>query len=356
MTTILSRLRCSLAVAKAESLQLVRDRFTLSLLLTVPVIQIVLFGYTVNLNPKNLPVAIAGPDASLIRPFVARTGYFRIVGDNLAPGEAIQRVRAKQALIAIETSRTSQNQPILNLIVDASDPAAVRPALMALQIAVWQNLNTTNAVVDVAWLYNEEGQGAWAIVPGLIGVIVMISTLLLAALSLVRERERGTWESLLSTPLTAMETLTGKLAPLLGFALLQTILVLLLSQLLFAVPLRGSLPALLCAALVFSLAHLLIGFVISACVSTQLQAIQGAVFFYLPCMLLSGFMFPFQGMPRWAQLIGETFPLTHFVRVARGVMLRGEGAFATAAEMAPVVLLILLLLIAARWSYRLRLQ
>jgi ABC-2 type transport system permease protein len=356
MKTILSRLRCCLAVAKAEALQLVRDRFTLSLLLTVPIIQIILFGYTVNLNPKNLPVAIAGPDASVIRPFVERTGYFRIVGDQLASGEAIQQVRAKQALIAIESTRTSQNQPTLHLVVDASDPAAVRPALMALQIAVWQNLSAANAVVEVDWLYNEAAQGAWAIVPGLIGVIVMISTLLLAALSLVRERERGTWESLLSTPLTSMEALTGKLAPLLGFALVQTVIVLFLSQFLFAVPLRGSLPALLCAALVFSLAHLLIGFVISACVSTQLQAIQGAVFFYLPCMLLSGFMFPFQGMPRWAQLIGETLPLTHFVRIARGVMLRGEGAFATAVEMAPVMLLIVLLLVIAHWSYRLRLQ
>jgi ABC-2 type transport system permease protein len=344
------RWRRIFAVAKAETRQLIRDRFTLSLLLTVPAVQLILFGFAVNLDPKEIPIAIAGPGAEAVRPLAEQSSYFRIIAGDLSSGAAEQLVRDQRALIAIETGGE------MRILADASDPAAIRPALLFLQIEFWRRLHAAPVSLSVQWLYNENGEGSWSIAPALIGVIVMIATLLLGALSLVRERERGTWESLLSAPLTPMDALSGKLAPLLMFAMIQTLIVIGLAHLLFAVPVRGSLLALLAAAALFATAHLLIGFVISSLAANQLQAVQTAVFFYLPCMLLSGFMFPFQGMPRWAQAAGETIPLTHFVRIARGVLLRGEGFASVVIESWPVSAFVLFAVPAARWVYRSRLQ
>lgn len=245
------------------------------------------------------------------------------------------------------------------VVVNATDPAAVRPALAALEAAYRRQVTQAflpgpAAAVKVEWLYNPDGRTAWTVVPGLAGVVVMISMLMLGALTLVRERERGSWETLLATPVDAADALIGKLSPSLVIGTVQAVVVIGIARWLFDVPVRGNLLALLAAVPVYVAAHLVLGFALSALADSQMQAVQGAVLFYLPSMLLSGFMFPFQGMPAWAQAAGNGLPLTHFVRAARGVLLRGEGAALVAAEMAPVALFALIAAVAALLAYRRR--
>jgi ABC-2 type transport system permease protein len=247
----------------------------------------------------------------------------------------------------------------LRIVVDATDAATVRPALAALETAYWRHLAQMSPLVfapaiAVEWLYNPEGRTAWTIIPGLAGVVVMISMLMLGALTLVRER--GSWETLLATPVEGVEALVGKLLPYVIIGPLQAVVVIGVSRVLFAVPVTGNLWALLLAVPVYAAAHLILGFAFSALAESQLQAIQGAVFFYLPSMLLSGFMFPFQGMPAWARAIGEALPLTHFGRVTRGVLLKDEGASYVVGEMWPVALFALLAAVVALAAYRRRID
>jgi ABC-2 type transport system permease protein len=364
------RLRRMMAVARIEILRLVRDRVAISLIALVPAVQIVLFGYAVNLDPKNVPIAIAGSDGFSVERavrIVGETGYFTIVGEALASGGAERMVIAGQALVGIELppppeEEESGGAPVrARVVVDATDPAVVRPALAALETAYWRKRATAftlddGASIDVDWLYNPERRTAWTIVPGLVGVIVMISMLMLGALTLVRERERGSWESLLATPVDALDALIGKLSPYVAIGAVQGAVVVGLAQVLFGLPVSGGIWALLGAMPVYAAANLILGFAFSAFAESQMQAMQGAVFFYLPSMLLSGFMFPFQGMPSWARAIGELLPLTHFVRAARGVLLKGQNAAGVAQEMWPVALFGLLAAALALAAYRRRLD
>jgi ABC-2 type transport system permease protein len=359
-----------MAVARIETLRLTRDRVAISLIALVPAVQIVLFGYAVNLDPKNVPIAIAGVDASSVERtarVVGETGYFKIVVNDLPSGAAERMVVAGQALVGIELPPSPDEKEVggapvrARLVVDATDPAAVRPALAALETAYWQKRVTSFSLddrpsVDVDWLYNPQRRTAWTIVPGLVGVIVMISMLMLGALTLVRERERGSWESLLATPVDALDALVGKLSPYIVIGTVQGVVAVGLAQLLFDLPARGDLWALLAAAPVYATANLILGFAFSALAESQMQAMQGAVFFYLPSMLLSGFMFPFQGMPGWARDIGEVLPLTHFVRAARGVLLKGQDAALVAQEMWPVALFGLVAAALALAAYRRRID
>jgi ABC-2 type transport system permease protein len=364
------RLRRMVAVARVETLRLMRDRVAISLIALVPAVQIVLFGYAVNLDPKNVPIAIAGGDSPSVERaarVVAETGYFKLIGEALPSGAAEQMVVAGQALVGIELPPSPDEEEVggapvrTRVVVDATDPGAVRPALAALETAYWQKRATTFSLddrpsVDVDWLYNPQRRTAWTIVPGLVGVIVMISMLMLGALTLVRERERGSWESLLATPVDALDALVGKLSPYIAIGTAQGTVAVCLAQLLFDLPARGGIWALLAAAPVYATANLILGFAFSALAESQMQAMQAAVFFYLPSMLLSGFMFPFQGMPGWARAIGEVLPLTHFVRVARGVLLKGQDAAVVAQEMWPVALFGLLAAALALTAYRRRLD
>ena len=359
-TTLRRRGTRMLAVARVESLRLLRDRTSVSLILVVPAIQILLFGYAVNLEPKNITLAISRTQPSgddWLTNSITDTGYFTVVGDGLAPGAAERRVIAGDALVAIELDDDTDPK----LVADLSDPATVRPAVWALQTAILRN--ATDSVlggvipgITTQWLYNPEGKSAWAIAPGLAGVVVMISMLMLGALTLVREREQGSWESLLATPVDALDALVGKLAPYLLLGVAQASIVIYVAHGLLDVPLLGAVTALLLGALLLAAAHLVLGFALSALAETQMQAIQGAVFFYLPSMLLSGFMFPFAGMPHWAQSIGEALPLTHFVRAARGVLLRGESTGFVWHEMRSVFVFTLLAGVVAVVCYRRRLQ
>jgi ABC-2 type transport system permease protein len=360
-------IRRMLAVARVEILHLIHDRPTISLILLVPAIQIVLFGYAVNLNPKNVTIAIAGDSGDLMRQVhrtIANTGYFTILRDGLKRGDAERMVGEGKTLVGLELStRDDSDGDELSgdpkVVADATDPAAVRPALSALENAYWQRVAQSYAIgpipaVKVEWLYNPEGRTAWTIVPGLAGVVVMISMLMLGALTLVRERERGSWETLLATPVDAIDALVGKLSPYVIIGTVQAVVVISIAELLFALPVRGNLIALLAAAPLYSAAHLILGFALSAVAESQLQAIEGAVFFYLPSMLLSGFMFPFQGMPAWARIIGEALPLTHFVRASRGVLLKGDGVSLVLSEMLPVALFALFAAALAISVYRRR--
>jgi ABC-2 type transport system permease protein len=358
-----------LAVARVEILHLIHDRIIISLILLVPAIQIVLFGYAVNLDPRHVPIAIAGDHgraANQVDRVIGETGYFTILADGLKAGAAEQMVIQGKALVGIELpprERSDGGAPVgePKIVVDATDPAAVRPALAALENVYWRHAAQLYAIgpvsaASVEWLYNPEGRTAWTIVPGLAGVIAMISMLMLGALTLVRERERGSWETLLATPVDAVDALIGKLWPYIIIGTVQAAVVICIARLLFNLPVTGNLWALLVAMPLYSAAHLILGFAFSALAESQLQAIQGAVFFYLPSMLLSGFMFPFLGMPAWARGIGETLPLTHFVRATRGVLLKGEGGSLVAREMAPVAMFTLVAAALALAAYRRRID
>jgi ABC-2 type transport system permease protein len=364
------RLRRMMAVARIETMRLVRDRVAISLILVVPAVQIMLFGYAVNFDPKGIPIAIAGSDGSSIERaarIVGEADYFTIVGEALPSGAARRMVIAGRALVGLELPPPLDEEEAggvparVRVVVDASDPAAVRPALAALETAYWRKRATTfslndGAAIDVDWLYNPERRTAWTIVPGLAGVIVMISMLMLGAVTLVRERERGSWESLLATPVDAFDALVGKLSPYVIIGAAQGAVVVGLARLLFGLPVSSGIWALLGATPVYAAANLLLGFAFSALAESQMQAMQGAVFFYLPSMLLSGFMFPFQGMPGWARAIGEVLPLTHFVRATRGALLKGEGGAFIAYEMWPVALFGLAAAALALAAYRRRLD
>ena len=360
------RLRRVIAIAWLETLHLLRDRATLSLILVVPAFQILLFGYTVNLDPREVALAIASdpiaPTGRWIAAAVDATGAFRTVAAGLGPGEAVRMVERHEALVGIESAgldeqRLGDGRAVPRIVVDACDPSAVRPAVLGLQVALARRSGTESATAaQVQWLYNPDLRTSWTIAPGLAGVVVMITMLMLGALTLVRERERGTWEGLLATPVSAAEAMLGKLSPYLLLAVLQAAVVIQIAHALFGLPVRGNLVLLLGAAAVLAAAHLITGFALSALARTQVQAIQAAIFFYLPSMLLSGFMFPFTGMPRWAQAIGEALPLTHFVRAARGVLLRADGIDRVAIEMLPAALYTVLMTGLALVAYRRRLD
>ena len=361
-------LRRMLAVARVELLHLVHDRTSISLIVIVPAIQIVLFGYAVNLNPRNVPIAISrgrGATTDQIHRIIEETGYFSIEADRLEPGEAKQMVLEGRAAVGIEIppdkseTRTISDDPIVT--VDASDPELVGPALAALETNYLRHVAETLAIgpipmAKLALLYNPDSRTAWAIVPGLVGAVIMISMLMLGALTLVRERERGSWEALLATPVSAVDALAGKLSPYILVGTMQALLVIWIARLLFALPLRGDLIALLLSVPLYCAAHLILGFAFSALAENQLQAVQSAVLFYLPSMLLSGFLFPFQGMPTWARSVGETLPLTHFLRATRGVFLKGEGAGLVASEMKPVAIFTIIAAICAVAAYRRRID
>ena len=358
-----------LAIARVEILHLTHDSTSISLILIIPAFQIVLFGYAVNLTPRQIPIAISrgnGSAADGIRRIVEQTGYFAIAADHLPQGGAREMVIRGKALVGIEVppldeSSSAQALADPSIIVDASDPETVRPAVTALENTYLRYVAEIFAIGPVpkaklVLLYNPMNEAAWAIVPGLVGVVVMISMLVLGALTLVRERERGSWEALLATPVHAVDALAGKLSPYILVGVVQAAMVVWISHLLFDLPVHGNLAALFMAVPLYSAAHLILGFTLSALANNQLQAVQGAVFFYLPSMLLSGFLFPFRGMPAWARIIGEALPLTHFLRATRGVLLKGDGTSFVASEMKPVAIFMAIVSSCAISAYRRRID
>ena len=336
------------AVFLKEFQQMLRDRPTFAMAVGVPILQLVLFGYAINTDPKGLPTALVSHDASPIaRSLVMslqNTGYFHITHQpaSEAEGDALIERGEVQFMVAIPPDFSRRllrgEKPALLVSVDATDPSAASNAIAALgqlsPVALRHDLTGPLSHLQPGGVpfelrihrrYNPEGLSRYNIVPGLIGTILTMTMVMLTGLAMTRERERGTMENLLATPVRPFEVMVGKILPYVLIGYLQLAVILGAAWLLFEVPMVGSFTLLMAMIGVFMLANLAVGFTFSTLARNQLQALQATFFFFLPSMLLSGFMFPFRGMPAWAQAIGEVLPLTHFLRIVRGILLKGNG-------------------------------
>ena len=336
------------AMIVKEFTQMRRDRLTFAMMLGIPVIQLLLFGLAINSDPRHLPAAVLvadhGPQARTILHALKNSTYYDFVREVKTEREGRDLLARGQVQFVINIpenfSRDLQrgDRPALLVEADATDPAATGQALGSLSNLFEQALGNdlkgplaflagTDGPVDVRVhaLYNPESITQYNIVPGLMGVILTMTMVMITGLAITRERERGTMENLLSMPTRPSEVLIGKIVPYILVGYVQVGIILLVARFLFHVPMFGSIPLLLVATFVFIAANLALGITISTVARNQLQAMQMTFFVFLPSILLSGFMFPFRGMPRWAQWLGEALPLTHFLRIVRGVMLKGNG-------------------------------
>jgi ABC-2 type transport system permease protein len=344
-----------------EFIQLKRDRLTFGMIVGIPVIQLLLFGFAINSDPKHLPAAVLDSDRSefsrSILAGIKNTDYIDFVREAVDEADADRLLATGRAQFVVtipegfSRSLVRGERPALLVEADATDPAATGNAIAALnQLA--QNVLARDLTGPLAMLdaspgafevrihprYNPEAITQFNIVPGLMGVILTMTMVLMTGLAITRETERGTMENLLATPATALEVMTGKIVPYVLIGLVQVTLILILAWSVFGVPILGSLVTLYLAVLLFIAANLTLGLTFSSLARNQLQAMQMTFFFFLPSILLSGFMFPFRGMPGWAQAIGEALPITHFLRIVRGVLLKGNGLAEIGAEAWPIVL------------------
>ena len=325
-----------------------RDRVTFMMMVGIPLIQLILFGYAINSDPKNLPAAViladSGPHGRTILHAIRNSGYFDIVKkiDSEAEGRVALARGEVQFVINIPEDFSRKllrgERPAILVEADATDPAATGNAIGSLPVVLNSALRNdlsgplaylaeTDGPVElrVHAMYNPEAITQYNIVPGLMGVVLTMTMVMITGLAITRERERGTMENLLAMPALPTEVLTGKILPYILVGYIQVVLILVAGRFLFRVPMIGSLTLLLVVTLVFIIANLAMGITFSTLAGNQLQAVQMAFFFFLPSLLLSGFMFPFRGMPVWAQAIGEVFPLTHFLRIIRGILIKGNG-------------------------------
>jgi ABC-2 type transport system permease protein len=336
------------AVLVKEFIQMRRDRLTLGLILGVPLMQLLLFGFAINNDPKHLPAAVSisdpGPFADAIVAALRNSDYFDIVEATNDP-EAARRLLAEDKVsfvveIPANFSRDLVRgaQPELLIEADATDPASSSNAVGAVAQIAGEALRDDLVgplaaraqgpapfTTVIHRLYNPEIITQYNIVPGLLGVILTMTMVLMTSMALTRERERGTYENLLAMPVTPVEIMIGKIAPNIFVGLIQAAIVLVAARYVFGVPMIGSLVLLFAVTGLFIAANLAVGYTFSTVAHNQLQAMQMMVFFLLPAILLSGFAFPFRGMPVWAQWIGEALPVTHFLRIVRGILLKGNG-------------------------------
>ena len=363
------------AIVLKEFIQMRRDRITFAMMVGIPLIQLVLFGFAINTDPKRLPTVIFDADQSTYsRSFVAsleNSGYF----DMLTPPVTIAEARNAMAIGNVQfivsippdfsRSLVRGEKPALLLEADASDPAATGNAISALsnlnQSALQHDLNGPLAPlgstsppfeIRVQRNYNPEGITQYNIVPGLMGTILTMTMIMMTGMAMTRELERGTLENLLAFPVHPLEVMIGKILPFIMVGYIQVTVILTAAYFLFSVPIAGSLPMLLACVLVFLAANLTVGMMFSTIAKSQLQAMQMTFFFFLPSMLLSGFMFPFRGMPYWAQVIGEGLPLTHFLRIVRGIMLKGNGWAETWPNVWPLLVFMTVVMLIGFKRYR----
>ncbi|MDX2205551.1 MAG: ABC transporter permease [Hyphomicrobiaceae bacterium] len=332
------------AMLVKEFVQLRRDRLTFSTMIFIPVVQLLLFGYAINTTPRNLPTAVlVHEDNDLTRSVIAairNTSYFRMTRLARTEAEMDHWMRSGTILFGVEIppgferSVRRGDRPAVLVAADASDPVAAGTALAALEGTIATALVRDRGIPETVQSmpafeirqhrrYNPAAVTSLNIVPGLLGTILTMTMLIFTALSVTREIERGTMESLLAMPIKPLEIMLGKIAPYILIGFLQAALILIFAVVLFEVPIAGSLTLLAVLSTLFIAANLSIGYTFSTIAQNQLQAIQMSFMFFLPNILLSGFMFPFAGMPRWAQWIGEALPLTHYIRIVRGIMLKG---------------------------------
>jgi ABC-2 type transport system permease protein len=363
------------AMVAKEFIQMRRDRVTFGMMIGIPLLQLVLFGFAINSDPKHLPAAVLladrGPHGRTLLQGLKNSTYFDFV-EELSTEQAAHDALARgdvQFVINIpaEFSRDllRGDRPSLLVQADATDPAATSNAMNSIQRTITTSLRNDfkgplEYLADVPdpidlrvhALYNPEANTQYNIVPGLMGVVLTMTLVMITGLAITRERERGTMENLLSMPTRPLEVLFGKIVPYILVGYTQVILILCAARYLFGVPMIGNVGLLLGAVFLFIVANLAMGITFSTVAKNQLQAVQMSFFFFLPSLLLSGFMFPFRGMPRWAQALGEIFPLTHFLRIVRGILLKGNGVNEVVRELWPIALFAVVALTVGVKRYR----
>ena len=363
------------AIVVKEFIQMRRDRLTFGMMVGIPMVQLILFGYAINSNPKHLPTAIYAADNSVFSRTLIwglrNSSYFDITREAHSAAEIHEWLAEGTVQFAVtvpvDFSRKllRGEKPDLLLEADATDPSAVGFATAAVNqlatsvinrdlIGPLKKLQAGAAPFNLVshQHYNPESISQYNIVPGLMGVMLTMTMIIITGLAITRERERGTMENLLSTPAHPGEVIVGKIVPYIMVGYVQVTLILLASKFLFNVPFVGSVPLLVALTFLFIVANLAVGITFSTIAKNQLQAVQMAFFFFLPSLLLSGYMFPFRGMPGWAQDIGECLPLTHFLRVVRGILLKGNGLAECAPDLWPIALFVAVMLVIGIKRYR----
>ncbi len=362
------------AVLIKEFIQLKRDRMTFGMVLAMPIVELVLFGFAINNDPKHLPTAVFVQDHSAYSRAVVNalenSGYFRILHQNTsqAEGEA-QLARGEVAFVLtipedFTRALLRRERPQVLLEADATDPVASSNALAAATQLVnaalaYQRLAPAGIEAGAPPFellahrsYNPEGIAQYNTVPGLLGVILTMTMVMLPALALTREIERGTMENLLALPASPVEIMLGKVLPYIGMGAIQALIVLGVARWMFAVPMLGSYPLLFAMVAVFIFSVATVGYLISTVARSQMQAMQMTILFFMPSMLLSGFMFPFRGLPGWAQAIGEALPITHMLRIVRGIMLKGAGFPEVAPHLGSLLIILLVVTTLALTRFR----
>ncbi|QYZ64521.1 MAG: ABC transporter [Gammaproteobacteria bacterium (ex Lamellibrachia satsuma)] len=359
-----------LAVIRKEIWQLKRDRLTFAMILGIPAMQILMFGYAINTDVRHINTAVVDQaNTQLSRSFIAdiRASQVTQVRYQVAQASELEDLmRSGKISLGIfvpadfERRIQDDSRPGVQLLVDGSDPiilgVAQQLTAMRLKQDTQAGLPVTGPLFELRNYYNPEHRSAVNVVPGLIGVILTMTMMMFTAVAIVRERERGNLELLINTPISTFELMVGKVLPYIVIGLVQVTLVLVLGMWLFDVPLRGSLWHVYVVSLMLVAANLTLGLLFSTLARSQFQAVQMAFFVMLPSILLSGFMFPFDGMPKLAQWIAEVLPLTHFVRLIRGVMLRGASLSELYVELVALSLITLVTLILATWRFSKRLD
>ncbi len=354
------------AVVLKEFIQMKRDRVTFGMMVGIPLMQLLMFGYAINSDPRHLPTAVRaadqGPFARTLVQALRTSDYFHLVREAATEAEAARLLQLGDVQFVINIPEDFSRKllrgerPTVLIEADATDPAATGPALAAVNALAdtvfnrdlpgpLTRLRAQDGPVDfrIHAHYNPENITQYNVVPGLMGVVLTMTMVVITALAITRERERGTMENLLATPVRPFEVMVGKILPYIAVGYIQVTLILVAAHFLFHVPMVGSLALLYAVALLFIAANLAVGITFSTLAQNQLQAVQMAFFFFLPSILLSGFMFPFRGMPDWAQAIGSCLPNTHFLRIIRGILLKGNGL----AEIMPEIWPLLVFLVVA---------
>jgi ABC-2 type transport system permease protein len=363
------------AIVAKEFIQMRRDRLTFGMMVGIPMLQLILFGYAINSDPKHLPTAVYSADNSVFSRTLVwelrNSSYFDITRDVQTEAQAQQLLALGQVQFIIEIpvdfSRDllRGKKPDVLLEADATDPTAVGYAIAAINALVPTALdrdltgplrklqdNGAPFSLVIHQHYNPENITQYNIVPGLMGVMLTMTMIIITGLAITRERERGTMENLLSTPVHPGEVIIGKIVPYIAVGYIQVFLILIAAKFLFDVPMIGSITLLVIVTFLFIVANLAVGITFSTIAKNQLQAVQMAFFFFLPSLLLSGYMFPFRGMPVWAQYLGECLPLTHYLRVVRGILLKGNGLSEIGPELWPIALFLIVMLTVGIKRYR----
>ena len=334
-----------LAVMSKEFMQMRRDRTTFAMMIAIPLMQLILFGFAIDLNPKHLPAVVVMQDPNPITQDVLvrleQSQYFKFIAHVHRLNDAKLMMARNQVKMIVYfppgfyRKALKGQQPAVLLLVDGSDPIIASRSVAVfneMPNLVGQNrlpsvTNSDNRLFKTVSLsaFNPEIKTAFHIVPGLLGVVLTMTMVVITSIAITREFERGTMEMLLATPIKPIEVIIGKILPYVGVGYIQVFLILSMAKLLFGLPIQGSILLLILMCLPFIIANLAVGLSFSTLASNQLQAMQSAMFFFLPSILLSGFMFPIDGMPTWAQWIGKILPLTHFLVIVRGIILKGDG-------------------------------